>query len=324
MKAAVYYANGGPDVFRYEEVPDPVAQPGQVLIEVGAISIEGGDLLNRARGPLVYTPHIVGYQCAGSVREVAEGVSDFRAGDRVVAFMPHGSHAELAAANAATTWKVPDRVELQAAATVPVAFGTADQCVFDFGRLREGETVLVQGAAGGVGLAALQLAKRAGATVLGTASSQARLDRLKEFGLDHGINYKDQDLVEVVKDLTGGRGVDLVVDPVGSTLKDSIRCLAFRGRCVIAGNAGRGETTIDAWRLMMRAQTLSGVLTGVEMHQPNVYAMIQRHIQDVGAGALRMPVDWTFPLSEAEAAHAFIESRQAFGRVLLIPEGGAP
>ena len=139
MKAAVYYDTGAPDVFRYEELPDPICQPVGVLVEVKAISIEGGDVLNRAGGEMPSRPHIVGYQCAGIVREVGANVSDRVVGQPVVAVMPFGSHASLVAVAAMQTWPVPEGMDLQAAACVPIPFGTADRnCSSDGDRSRKG------------------------------------------------------------------------------------------------------------------------------------------------------------------------------------------
>src|SRR5207249_12037974 len=146
---------------------------------------------------------------------VGEGVGDRHVGQQVVATMLSGSHAELVAVPALVTWPVPDGADIVAAACVPVAFGTADDCLFEFGHLQPGETVLIQAGAGGVGLAAIQLAKRAGATVLATASSDDRLERLREFGMDHGINYRSGDWVSDARGKSGGMGVNLVVDSVG-------------------------------------------------------------------------------------------------------------
>jgi NADPH:quinone reductase len=171
MKAAVYYETGPPDVLRYEDVPDPVPGPGDVLVEVEAISIEGGDTLNRAGGEMAARPHIVGYQCAGTIREVGRDVTDRTVGQRVVCTNLFGSHAELMAVPPIITWVVPDTLDVLEAACVPVPFGTADDCLFEFGHLQSGETVLIQAGASGVGIAAIQLAKRAAATVLATASS---------------------------------------------------------------------------------------------------------------------------------------------------------
>ena len=155
MKAAVYYETGAPDVFRYEDVPDPACAPGGVVIRVEAISIEGGDTLNRLGGAMTSTPHIVGYQCAGTITEVGDGVQDRTVGQRVVATMPSGSHAEFVAVPSLVTWPIPDGADVIAAACVPIAFGTADDCLFEFGHLTEGETVLIQAGAGGVGVAAI-------------------------------------------------------------------------------------------------------------------------------------------------------------------------
>jgi NADPH2:quinone reductase len=322
MRAAVYYKTGPPDVLHYEEVADPPCSPGGVIIEVEAISIEGGDTLNRAGGEMAASPHIVGYQCAGRIREVGEGVEDRRVGQRVVATMLYGSHAELVAVPAMLTWPVPEGADIVAAACVPVPFGTADDCLFEFGHLQAGEAVLIQAGAGGVGLAAIQLAKRAGATVLATASSDDRLDRLVPFGLDHGINYSRVDWVDAVRSATSGRGVDLVVDSVGgSILLGSVQCLAYRGRCITVGNAGRDPRPLDVSLLAMGNQSLTGVFLGAEIVNDRARAMIGRLVDDVAAGRLRVAVDRTFPLAEAAAAHAYVESRQAVGRVVLTPTG---
>ena len=321
MKAAVYYENGPPSVFRYEDVPDPVCGPDGVVIDVEVVSIEGGDTLNRAGGALVTTPHIVGYQCAGTIREIGANVTERAVGQRVVAVMGFGSHAERVAVPAAATWPVPEGLDTKIAACVPIAFGTADDCLFEFGRLKAGETVLIQAGAGGVGLAAIQLAKRAGATVLATASSDNKLARLKEFGLDHGINYRTSDFPGEARRLTDGKGVDLVVDSVGGkTLQGSLESLAYRGRAITVGNAGRDAATRpDVGVLMQGNRSLTGVFLGAEslVNPARVRAMVQRHFDDIAAGKLRVVIDRTYPLSEAAAAHAYIESRAAFGRVVL-------
>jgi NADPH2:quinone reductase len=320
VKAAVYYRTGPPEVLQYEDVPDPTCFPGGVVIEVEAISIEGGDTLNRAGGEMTATPHIVGYQCAGVITEVGEGVEDRHVGQRVVATMLSGSHAEMVAVPAMLTWPVPDGADIVAAACVPVAFGTADDCLFEFGHLQDGETVLIQAGAGGVGLAAIQLAKQAGATVIATASSDARLERLVPFGLDHGINYSAAGWVDAVRAVTAGKGVDLVVDSVGgSVLQGSLACLAYRGRCISVGSAGRDPQPLDVSVLGMGNQSLTGVFLGAEILNTRTRAMIGRHIDDVAAGKLQVVVDRAYPLAEAAAAHAYLESRQAVGRVVLVP-----
>lgn len=318
MKAAVYYENGPPSVLKYEDVPDVACFPGGVLIRVEAISIEGGDTLNRAGGALMSRPHIVGYQAAGEIIEVGEGVTDLKVGQKVVTTNMNGSHATLRAVPARVAWPLPKGMDVKQGAVVPVPFGTADDCLFEFGRLKKGETVLIQAGASGVGVAAIQLAKRAGARVLATASSDERLERLKPLGLDHGINYKKDDVVAEVMKITG-QGVDVVVDPVGSTLQTSIACLGYRGRISLVGQAGRDPTKVDVSSLMAGNRTLSGVFLGAEIATDRVHNNIQKLIDEVARGELKVLIDKTFPLSEAAAAHAYIESRQAVGRVLLIP-----
>jgi NADPH:quinone reductase len=321
MKAAVYYETGGPNVLKYEEVPDPVCHPKGILIRVEAVAIEGGDVLNRFRGAMVTTPHIVGYQAAGEVIAVGAETSVFRVGDKVATTGQHGSHAELRAVPERTAWKVLARYDIRKAAAIPVTFGTADDCLFEFGHLKKGEIVLVQAGASGVGVAAIQLAKRGGAKmVLATASSDDRLARLKRLGLDHGINYKRDDVVREVMRLTDKKGCDLVVDSVGgATLQTSILSLGYRGRVSMVGNAGREQMKIDVGSMMAGNRSLSGVFLGAEIATDRAHNNIQRLIDEAARGELEVLIDKTFPLSEAAEAHRYIESRQAVGRVVLIP-----
>jgi NADPH2:quinone reductase len=322
MKAAVYYTTGGPEVFRYEDVPDPSPGPGEVLVRVEAISIEGGDTLNRLGGDIPMAPHIVGYQCAGTVVETGEGVAGLAEGDRVVTVGLDGSHAELRAVGEPFCWRIPAGLSTEEAACVPVPFGTADDCLFEFGRLQAGETALIQAGASGVGIAAIQLAKRAGATVFATASSRERLDRLVPLGLDHGIDYTTEDFVEAVRGLTGGRGADVIVDSIGGpTLQKSLHCLAYRGRCISFGDAGREQAdSLDISTLRPNNQTLVGYFLGAELFLgPRAHAMIAAHLDDIAAGQLKVVIDRRYPLEQAADAHAYIESRQAFGRVVLVP-----
>lgn len=322
MMAAVYYETGGPEVFRYEEVPDPALRPNGVIIDVGAIGVQGGDLLHRQGGDMAATPHIVGYQAAGTVAAVGEQVTDLFEGQRVVATMAQGSHASQASVAASACYRVPDSLSLEDAAGIPIEFGTAHDCLFEFGHLERGETVLVQAGAGGVGLAAIQLAKAAGATVIATASSDERLARLTEYGLDYGVNYATRDVGREVMALTEAKGADLVVDPVGgATLEASIAALAYRGRISWVGRAGRAESPPDVWPIMQKNGSITGVFLGAEMavNPKRTRAMIARLIQRVAAEELAVVIDRTFPLAEAAEAHAYIESRRAFGRVLLVP-----
>jgi NADPH2:quinone reductase len=322
VKAAVIYENGGPEVLRYEDVPDLECPVGCVLIDVEAISIEGGDLLARAGSPPPSVPHMVGYLAAGTIVEVGAGVQDRDVGDRVVTLNMAGSHASKRAVPAITSWPIPDGLDAARAACIPVAFGTAQECLFTAGNLEAGQTVLIQAGGGGVGMAAIQLAKHAGATVLSTASSDDKLERLREFGLDQGINYARENFVERTRELTDGRGADVILDSVGGqNLVDSIAALAYRGTLVSVGLAARAGSTIEARDLWEKNNALRGVFLGGALlnEYPRVHAMIADLIGRVASGELQVVIDRTFPLSEAAAAHTYIESRQAFGRVVMVP-----
>ncbi|MCI3131790.1 quinone oxidoreductase family protein [Phenylobacterium aquaticum] len=321
MKAAVYYENGGPEVLKYEDVPDPQLHPKGVIIKVEAIAIEGGDTLNRWRGPLMTNPHVVGYQAAGEIIAVGDEVTHLRVGQKVATVNNWGSHAALRSVPARNCWPIPDGYDVQKAAAIPVTFGTAHDCLFEYGRMKAGETVLVQAGASGVGVAAIQLAKRAGAgLILATASSDERLEKLKRLGLDQGINYVKNEVPKEVMRLTDNKGANVVVDSVGgATLQGSINSLAYRGRVSMVGAAGREPMVVDVGSMMGGNRSLSGVFLGAEIMTDRVHDMIQTLIEDAAKGELEVVIDKVFPLSDAAGAHAYIESRAAVGRVVLVP-----
>jgi NADPH:quinone reductase len=322
MKAAVIYETGDPELLRYEDVPEPQCPDGFVVVEAEAISVEGGDLLARASGQLPALPHVVGYLSAGTVSEVGAGVETPAVGDRVVALNAAGSHAARRAVFAAMTWPVPAGLDAARAACVPVAFGTAFECLFTAGGLTEGQTVLIHAGAGGVGMAAIQLAKNAGATVIATASSDEKLERLQALGLDHGINYATDSFVERTNELTDSRGVDVVIDSIGGqNLIDSVGILAYRGTLVSVGVAARAGSTIEAYSLWARNNTLRGVFLGgaILPEYTRIHAMIGDMLDRVANGQLHVEIDRRFPLAEAAAAHQYAESRKSFGRVVITP-----
>jgi NADPH2:quinone reductase len=322
VKAAVIYENGPPEVLRYEDIADPDCPEGCVLIDVEAISIEGGDLLARASSPPPSVPHVVGYLAAGRIVEVGSGVESFSIGDRVVTMNAAGSHASVRAVPAMSGWRIPDSMDPALAACVPIAFGTAHECLFTAANLARGQTALIHAGAGGVGLAAIQLAKQAGAIVLATASSDEKLERLNEFGLDHGINYVTENFVERTGELTDGRGAHVILDSIGGqNLIESVAALAHRGTLVSVGVAGRSGSSIEARDLWTKNNALRGVFLGGALlaEYPRVSAMIADHIERVARGDLRVHIDRTFKLAQATEAHAYIERRAAFGRVVMLP-----
>jgi NADPH2:quinone reductase len=322
MKAAVYYENGGPEVLRYEDVPEPACPPDGVIVDVEVISLEGGDTLHRALTPLLARPHIVGYQCAGTIAHVGANVKDRAVGDRVVTVVASGSHAARVATKASVTWRVPPGADTAAIACVPIAFGTAHEALFELGGLKAGQRVLVHAGAGGVGLAAIQLARAAGAEVLATASTDEKLARLRDFGVTHGINYKARPLAGGVSRAVGSNGIDLVIDPVGGKVtQDSAKCLRYRGKIVNLGFAGRDSTEFNPRPLWNQNGSVIGMSlwASLEKEFARTHAMIEDCIARVARGELRVVIDRTFRLSEAANAHAHAESRTAFGRIVMVP-----
>ncbi|MEK0208144.1 zinc-binding alcohol dehydrogenase family protein [Klebsiella michiganensis] len=319
MKAAVYDVEGAPGVLKYVDVPEPVTGPDDILISVEAISIEGGDLINRRSTPPPLPSWIVGYAAAGTVVAVGSKVRSRTVGDRVAAFHMQGSHAERWAVPAERTWLIPDGVGMAEAAALPISFATAHHCLFTRGMLRQGETVLIQAAAGGVGLASVQLASQAGATVIAVVSGTQRRGRLRELGADHVVDRTKDNIVDSVQQYTHDTGVDLVIDPVGTTLPVSLSALAPEGRLVFVGNAGGDSLTVDLWPAMQSNQTLMGVFMGPLFARQEVRTSVDEMLQAVAAGRITVVIDRIFPLANAAAAHEFAETAKPLGRIVMKP-----
>jgi NADPH:quinone reductase-like Zn-dependent oxidoreductase len=320
MKAVFYHENGGPEVMQFGDLPAPEADAGSVLIRIEAISIEGGDLLNRLVTPPALTPFIPGYQAAGVIEAVGSAVTRFKPGQRVVAFNWNGSHAELMTAPEDFCFQIPDGLDLQLAAAAPIAFGTAHDSLVAYGHVQASETVLIQGAAGGVGLAAIQIARDLGATVIGTASSAERLERIAPFGLDHGINYRDEDIGERCRELTDGKGVDLVLDLAGGAGKDQlVKALKPHGRYGAVGASSGDVPSFSFFELIGARLNVYGVSLGQEMHTQRVRDVVDMIFAKLADGSYKMPIDRVFALSDAVAAHRHVAEGHPFGRVLMVP-----
>lgn len=319
MKAAVYDHPGPPDVLNYRDVPDPTVGPSDVLIAVDAISIEGGDLINRRSTPPPRDSWIVGYAASGRIVEVGASVTDRKVGDRVTAFDMQGSHAELWSVPEIRTWLLPSGVDAASAAALPISFGTAHHCLFARGGLLRNETVLVQGAAGGVGLAAVQLAAQAGATVIAVSSGEERLEKISSLGADHVIDRSSEDLIEAVQKITEGKGVDLVIDPVGATLPSSLAVLSPQSRLVFVGNAGGGNLSVDLWPAMQSNQTLLGVFMGPLFERPQIRSAVDDLLFALENREIEVKVEKAFPLSQVRDAHDFAERAKPLGRVIMEP-----
>jgi NADPH2:quinone reductase len=318
MKAVRYHEVGEPDVLQYEDVPDATFDEGEVLIKVAAVGVNFSEI-GRRRGifplpPGMSLPNIPGYECAGVVEGVGLGVEGFVKGDRVVAFGQAHTYMEYVAAETERVFKVPDNLSLTDAAVISAPFTTGWEAVVVRGDIQPGETVLVQAAASGVGIGVVQLAKHMGATVIGTASSDEKLEWAKEYGLDHGINYISKDPVEEVRRLTGGAGVDAAVDGVGGdAFNQSLACLKTGGRLLaygVASGVRTAEFTVP--RLWMGNQSIIGVdanrITRDEF---------SRVLYMLGRGDLRATLNRTWPLQEAAEAHRYIEDRKVKGKVAL-------
>src|SRR5262249_32678506 len=223
-----------------------------------------------------------------------------------------------------STWLLPDGADLAAVACVPVAFGTAHEALFALGKLEKGQRVLVHAGAGGVGLAAIQLARAAGAEVITTASSEEKLARLREIGAAHTVNYRTGSFVDAVAAAVGPNAVDLVIDPVGGkTLQESVGCLRYQGRIVNLGLAGRDPAPFVPLPLWGRNASLIGMslMTSLRHEHARTHGVIAACIARVAAGELRVFIERRYPLAEAARAHAHVEDRSVFGRVVMLPRG---
>jgi putative PIG3 family NAD(P)H quinone oxidoreductase len=323
MRAIVADQPGDPDVLHVAEVPDPVVRPGEVLLRVRASALNRADLLQR-RG--LYPPppgesEIIGMEAAGEVESVAEGVTGWSPGDRACALLAGGGYAEKVAVPAGQLMRIPDNIDTITAAAIPECFLTAHDNMVTRGRLRRGETVLIHGGAGGIGTAAIQVARRAGARVVVTAGTAERLQRCRELGADEVINHREEDFVERVAAITGGRGADVILDIIGAAyLERNLRALAEEGRLVVIGLQGGVRAEIDLNTMLSRRLTL--IATTMRRRSPEQKAeVVRRATEDLlpgfADGSLRPVVDRVLPLDQAAEAHRAMEAGEPVGKILL-------
>jgi putative PIG3 family NAD(P)H quinone oxidoreductase len=323
VKAIVVDSPGEPEVMHLGEVPDPTPGPGEVLVRARATAVNRADTLQR-RGfypPPPGASEIIGMEVAGEVAALGEGAEGWRAGDRVMGLLSGGGYAELVAVPAGQLMPIPEGMSYTDAAAIPEVFLTAHDNLFTRGRLTAGETVLIHGGAGGVGTAAIQLARRAGARVLVTAGSAHKLERSRELGCDAGINHREEDFPARVGELTGGRGADLILDVMGASyLARNLDALATEGRLVIIGLQGGTTAEIDLNQLLRRRLTvLATTLRGRPLEQKA--QIVRRFVEDAlpgfDDGTLRPVVDRVLPLAEAAAAHRAMEAGENVGKIVL-------
>ncbi len=324
MKAVVCKAWGPPESLVVEEVADPSPRAGEVLVEVHAAGVNFPDVLiiqnkYQFKPPLPFTP---GGEVAGVVTSVGEGVSNVKPGDRVLATVGWGGFAEQVAAQAKGAIPIPDEMDFPTAAAFLMTYGTSHYALKDRAAIRPGETLLVLGAAGGVGLAAVELGKLMGARVLAAASSDEKLALCKEYGADELINYAREDLKDRVKELTGGQGADVVYDPVGGSFAEAaLRATNWNGRFLVIGFAAGEIPKIPLNLVLLKSCQLVGVFWGAfvgretERHLANVRELMDWY----RAGKLRPHVSATYPLERVAEALNDLAERRVRGKVVLLP-----
>lgn len=328
MKAVVVKPGKTPRLV-WQEIADVSFGPGEALVEVRATAVNRADLL-QAEGQYPPPPgasEILGLEISGVVRSVAEGVSDWAAGDRVLALLPGGGYAERAVAPAGLLLRLPESWSYVQGAAVPEAWLTAFLNLFIEGRLAAGESVLVHAGASGVGTAAIQMAREAGAVVYATAGSAEKLDVCRRLGATLAIDYKRQDFAVEIKAHSGGRGVDLVLDPIGAAyLSRNLDVLAAGGRLVTIGVMGGRRAEIDLGKVLGRSLRLIG--SRLRSRPVSEKIRITRQFEErfwslLADGRLAPVIDRTFPIAEAEAAHAYVRENRNIGKVILeIPDEG--
>jgi NADPH2:quinone reductase len=315
---------GEPRDLELTELEDPRPGPGEVTIDVQAIGCNFFDILivqgkYQVRPPLPFAP---GGEIAGVVRAVGRDVTGFKHGDRVCAVLGWGGYASVAVAPAAAVFRIPDVMPFEHGAAFPIAYQTAYFGLVYRANLQAGETLLVHAAAGGVGLAAVQIGRALGARVLATAGSPQKLEVAKAHGAAEAYDYSKADWVERVKNATAGCGADVIYDPVGGEVFDlSTKCIAFSGRLVVVGFASGRIPSIEANRILLKNIAIVGLHWGAyRQHDPTkiphaMAALFDLYVQ----GKVPPVISSTHPLSEAAAALAEIAARRSVGKVLLLP-----
>lgn len=336
MRQAVIPRYGPPDVFDIREAPDPVPSDGEIRVRVRAAGVNYADILARMGlypdAPAL--PAVVGYEVAGVVDAAGPGVTGVAPGDRVVGLTRFGGYADTVVLPAAQAFLMPPNVSDAEAAAVPVCYLTAALALYRMAALSPGETVLIHNAGGGVGIAAIQLARLRRATIIGTASPFKHA-ALRSFGVEHAIDYRHGDVSDEVRRITRGRGVDVILDPIGgASFMNSYRLLAPLGRLVILGMSSMvGGERRNLWRafrtwwttprfnplsLIYRNRGVFGLHIGHLWEERRQLAPLMTMVLDeFAASRLRPVVSRTFPLDRVADAHRFIQSRQNIGKVVL-------
>ena len=322
MKAVVCRQYGPPESLLLEELPSPKPGAGEAVVTVKAASVNFPDVLiiqnkYQFKPPLPFSP---GSELAGIVKEVGAGVTAFKPGDKVIAFTTYGAFAEEAKIEASRLMPLPENMDFVCGAAFLLTYATSDHALRDRGALKAGETLLVLGAAGGVGLAAIEIGKALGARVIACASTDEKLAVCREHGADATINYASEDLRERIKALTEGKGVDVVYDSVGGPYSEpAFRSLAWRGRLLVIGFAAGEIPKLPLNLALLKGASVVGVFWGdFARREPREFAASVRQLgQWYREGKLRPHVSQTFPLAQAAEALQLMAARQVKGKVVL-------
>lgn len=314
---------GPPDVLELATGPVPAPRAGEVLVAVAYAGVNRPDCLQRAGAypPPPDASPVIGLEIAGTVVACGPGVTSWRVGDRVCALTPGGGYAEYCTTPADYCLPIPEGLSLLEAASLPENYFTVWNNVFDRGRLVAGETALFHGGSSGIGLAAIQLGKRFGATVVTTVGSDEKAQFCREIGADHALNYRTQDFVAEVARITGKRGVDLILDMVGGEyIPRNLKCLATEGRLIFIGFMQGGRAEVDWRHVMMKRLTITGSTLRASPHarKAEIAKSLQAKAWPLFArGELKPVIHRVFPLAEAAAAQALMESSQHIGKIML-------
>jgi NADPH:quinone reductase-like Zn-dependent oxidoreductase len=340
MKAIRIHEFGGPEILRYEEIPDPQPRKDEVLVRIRACALNHLDLWVRHGLPGIKLPHILGSDIAGEIVEIGEYITGFKVGQRVLLApmrfcnrcakcmsgmqnqcrefavlgnQVDGGNCELISVPAVNVIPIPDTLDFNQAASVPLVFLTAWHMLVTRAGIRPGQTVLVLGGGSGVGIAAIQIAKLFNAQVITTAGDETKLQKARELGADHGINHYKQKISDEVRKITNRSGVDIVVEHVGvATWEESMKSLKPAGTIVTCGATTGPEIKFDLRFLFARQLSFLGSYMGTmgELHEV---------LSHVFSGHLKPVVDRVFPLSETRAAHQYLAASKMFGKVVLSP-----
>ena len=324
MKALLCRELVGIDALHVEDVEALAPRAGEVLIDVTAAGVNFPDVLlvqgkYQYKAPLPFAP---GFELAGVVSAVGGDVKHVKAGDRVLAIVPHGAFAEQAVAPGDRVMKLSNDADLERAAAMMFTYGTSLHALKDRAELKAGETLLVLGAAGGVGLAAVELGKLMGARVIAAASNAEKLAVCREHGADEGIDYSKEDLRERIKSITGGKGVDVVYDPVGGAYTEpALRSLAWKGRLLVVGFAAGDIPKIPLNLPLLKGCSVVGVYWGGFMEKEPALARdnARQLVEWLGAGKIRPHISARYPLARGAEALRDVEERRAKGKVLVLP-----